>query len=938
MGRHAICRFLCLALLAASLTGCGLFRDDTVIRGQGPSLKRELARLPDLDLEPKQSVAELIASETDVLAAYRAVYGKVEDPQQNQVLGKRLADLTLAQAEELSADGSVAQPYASAVELYEGLLANMVDDEGRDKLLYQLAQSHDLAGNAAESERHLDELINRFPESPYVLEAHFRRAEMRFSQGRYAQAAADYGQVTAVGDATKYWLHASYMLGWSHFKESDLPEAAREFYRVVELTAEADAAGEAATVRQRAQQELLDDALRVLMLTLNYQDGVQSLAADMVERGKPEWQYPIYERLAQDYLKQERYLDGVAAWQVFVDENPLDLRAPYATVGMIDILAEADFPSEILPKKVEYVERYGVRSEFWQAHEADDRAGYMPTLREYLDELSQLRHAEAQRSRSSADYMLAADYYEQTIAAFPDDAKTGDTLYLLGDVYTDAGRVEASLAAYQRLVQDFPEHAQAPDAGYAALLALGTLAETAPAAERDRWATERLTAQIDFAMVFPDDTRAPTVQTAAADTLFKQGNYPDAIQLSEQLLASRTDLDATLRSTAQLIIGHGSMELGQYVAAEQAYTQYLAGDAVDAAERSGVQEQLLASVYKQGEAAEQRQDTATALTHYLRIADLAPGSELAATAHYDAVAMVETAGAFDQVAELLQSFRSRYPSDQRVAEVPARLAGLFEKQQNYAAAADEYLNVAATSADSEQRRQAHYLAAQLYLKDGDKQIALREFARYTESYPEPWDVHMAALDVQDTLLEEQGGSRLSLWKQKVAVHSRAGNNATERMNYLAAEASLQLADIDRAKFDALRLTQPLKRSLKAKQRSLKGTVDAYQRVVAFGVADFVTAANFQIADMYVALSRSIMDSDRPAGLSALELEQYEILLEEQAYPFEEQAIELHEVNLRRMWQGSSDQWTERSLGALRVLMPGRFDKNEVQVAYVDAIH
>jgi len=290
------------------------------------------------------------------------------------------------------------------------------------------------------------------------------------------------------------------------------------------------------------------------------------------------------------------------------------------------------------------------------------------------------------------------------------------------------------------------------------------------------------------------------------------------------------------------------------------------------------------------------------------------------------------------VAELLQSFRSLYPNDSRTAEVPGRLAAMFEETKDYSGAASEYLNVAATSSDPEQQRQAHYLAAELFLKDGDKARAFREFVRYTNTYAKPFDVHMAALDIQDTLLEEQGALRNLVWQKKVAVHAQARSSATERMNYLAAEAQLALADIDKAEFDSIQLTQPLKRSLRAKQKSLKQTIAGYKQVLDYGVSDFVTPANFHIADMYTQLSRSIMESDRPDGLDALALEQYEILLEEQAFPFEEQAIELHEVNLRRMWQGLNDDWTQRSLAALRVLMPGRFDKNEVQVAYVDTIH
>ncbi len=936
--------WLILVSLLAGLGGCGLFRDSSIQRIEGPRLAKEIASLPELDLEPAPTVRELIASDTEVLEAYRAIYGKIANPSANQELGKRLANLELARAEELAAEGIAIEPFESTIGLYEDLLANATDDDERDELLYQLAQSNDMAGQGKETLRYLNELISSYPDSPYVLEARFRRGEMLFSQGNFGAAVDDYAQVTAAGNSTKYWLHASYMLGWSHFKQSDLDDAATQFYQVVELTAQTDTKD----ARGRAQKELLDDALRVLMLTLNYEDGVQSLAADMRERDKPQWQYLLYERLAADYVEQERYLDGVAAWQTFVDENPLDARAPSATVGAVEILIAADFPSEIVPKKAEYVERYGVRSEFWKVHDADIRLGYEGTLRTYLNELSQLRHAQAQKSGAPKDYLAAADYYEQTMETFPDDPNTGDTLFLLGDVYTDAALPERSLEAYQRLTKQFPEHPKAADAGYSSVLAIGALSDSAPEAQRADWRARHLAAQIEFAEEYAADPRAPAVQAAAADQLFEDERFEDAIVLAENLLVSRPDLEPTLRNTSQLIIGHGSMELEQYVDAEEAYTRYLGYSDADPVAAARVEEQLLASVYKQGEAAEKGGNVAEALEHYLRIAQLGPGSELAALAHYDAIGMIEstaTAGGVlaatqkaELVADLLQSFRSLYPNDTRSAEVPGRLASMFEESNDYAAAAGEYLNVAASSSDPEQQRQAHYLAAELFLKDGDKPRAFREFVRYTNTYSKPFDVHMAALDIQDTLLEEQGALRNLVWQKKVAVHAQARGSATQRMNYLAAEAQLALADIDRAEFDSIQLTQPLKRSLRAKQKSLKRTITGYKQVLDYGVSDFVTPANFQIADMYTQLSRSILESDRPDGLDALALEQYEILLEEQAFPFEEQAIELHEVNLRRMWQGLNDDWTQRSLAALRVLMPGRFDKNEVQVAYVDTIH
>src|SRR5690606_26955113 len=60
-----------------------------------------------------------------------------------------------------------------------------------------------------------------------------------------------------------------------------------------------------------------------------------------------------------------------------------------------------------------------------------------------------------------------------------------------------------------------------------------------------------------------------------------------------------------------------------------------------------------------------------------------------------------------------------------------------------------------------------------------------------------------------------------------------------------------------------------------------------------------------------------------------ELEQYDILLEEQAFPFEEEAIALHERNAARTADGIYDEWVERSIVALGELMPVRYAKREL---------
>jgi hypothetical protein len=80
-----------------------------------------------------------------------------------------------------------------------------------------------------------------------------------------------------------------------------------------------------------------------------------------------------------------------------------------------------------------------------------------------------------------------------------------------------------------------------------------------------------------------------------------------------------------------------------------------------------------------------------------------------------------------------------------------------------------------------------------------------------------------------------------------------------------------------------------------------------------------------------------MDSERPPGLSQLELAQYELLLEEQAFPFEDNAIDIHEQNASRARDGIYDEWVKRSFDALKQLLPGRYDKPEILTGVVDEL-
>jgi hypothetical protein len=90
--------------------------------------------------------------------------------------------------------------------------------------------------------------------------------------------------------------------------------------------------------------------------------------------------------------------------------------------------------------------------------------------------------------------------------------------------------------------------------------------------------------------------------------------------------------------------------------------------------------------------------------------------------------------------------------------------------------------------------------------------------------------------------------------------------------------------------------------------------------------------------MYRQLASDMMSSQRPGDLDELALEEYEILLEELAYPFEEKAIEIHISNTQRAWDDIIDQWIAKSFERLAQMSPALYQKQELTHEVIDAIH
>jgi hypothetical protein len=247
--------------------------------------------------------------------------------------------------------------------------------------------------------------------------------------------------------------------------------------------------------------------------------------------------------------------------------------------------------------------------------------------------------------------------------------------------------------------------------------------------------------------------------------------------------------------------------------------------------------------------------------------------------------------------------------------------------------------MSAAHKDPHLARAGLWQAAEMYEKAGARMPAGRAYERYFQKYPEPLEPALEARYRVAKLAGDDGNAarEQALMREVQRTDRAAGAARTDRTRYLGGMATLALAKPLVDDYRKVALVEPLKRQLKLKKDRMELALKAYSAAAEYGVAEVSTAATYQTAELYRDFGAAMLKSQRPKGLKKDELEQYNVLLEEQAFPFEEKAIELHEVNAKRTAQGVYDDAVRDSLAALGKLRPARYGKVERAERTVDAI-
>lgn len=822
------------------------------------------------------------------------------------------------------------------IELLNTSLRDYPDAEGNDQTLYQLAKAYDQKGEYDKSRLTLEKIVKKYPKSRYYIESQFRLAEDAFSSKKYTIAEDIYTGIIGSRKNNVFYEKSLYKRGWSRFKQEFYIEAVDDFLQVVKYNKfnDYDKLG-------KSKKNLFDEYFRAIGLSFSYMGGAEPLNEYFKTNGKFRYLYYTYAHVSDVYVKQERYSDAVNTLNYFARQNPKSDHVPEAYLKAISIWKSGGFSDKMNAALAPFYAAYHPDSAYWHNKKKVDPRIYKlvkTELKNHILTVTANHHKRFLLTKKHSDFKNAYDWYNKYLDHYSAYAKKDNIHYLLGTLLAENRNYKAAIQHFEQAAFDSNLIIN-NDAAYESIILASRLASSSQSKqETSQWLGKLIHYSTLYSQQNTTDKRTNKIIAHASELAYKNNMFSETVALTE-LIAEN---DASLVSTnINTIKAHSYFKLNRFEDAEATYLDILENRNLPKKYRTPAVNGLAISIYYQGKKAEKNNGTRQATEHYARIIKVAPGSSVASTGMYDAIALSMKNELWDQAISYMKSFQRLYPSHKYSHDVAKKLSVAYLNSKQDIAAARELEQISKNENDQEYRRAALWKAGELYESKQEYRSAIRSYEEYARNFSRPFPQYMESMAKLIELYTAQNDQqRITYWQKRVLQADKKAPTTlrTDRTRLIASRAALDLAKDNYAIFTRTKLVHPLKQNLRRKKHAMQQTVNLYGRASSYGVAETTTEATHAIAEIYNEFSKALLQSERPRHLNNTELEQYEILLEDQAFPFEEKAIEFYETNLVHVKDNVYDEWVRKSHAQLKQLFPVRYQREAKLEGYINVLH
>jgi TolA-binding protein len=819
-----------------------------------------------------------------------------------------------------------------------------------------------------------NKIIEWFPKSRFIPDAHMVRAEYEFTKDapNYETAYREYEIVLQYKDTDLYDL-ALFKSAWTLWRLGRSEEAARRFLKVFQAT-ETDRKGKSRQELDELQQEALKNLVAVFVE--DEKNSAEDMFKFLVKAGGDKFAGRIVRALAEAFYDQSHYERGIEAYKLLIKLEPTspecneymlkvaqghstleswkELEADYKLV-VKDYVAPLQEPGKPKP----------VSSGWVQVQTPATLAAAEKASEKQMREDAVGLHAKAQADKTSkGEYQAAAALYKVYLSRFGKRPEAYDINYNLGEInFYHLNNAAGSAEAYLAAVRMNPKGPLSRTALYNALAAL----EVARAAEfeatkaagkkQEETATDRtLTEAMElYIKTYPTDKQIP-------ELLFRQGKLYYDYQVYDPavrqwgLLLEKYPNDKYAAGAGELILD--SFNKSEDYANIETWARRLksAPSFQTPEQQARLNGLIVGAMFKLGEQFASKGEHAKSAAAYLRAAKEFPKEPRSAQAAVNAEVEARRAADLTTLSAaakiLVDNHRSRDEAAEGVwiAATTYQEVGLFSEAANYHAVITD------SWPKNQHHKDAAYNAVLLRTTVGEHDKAIESGQKFKKYYPrdenadevtflmgkahEKADKKAEAAALYDaysrsarsvgsqiealvrlaTVKQNDERASSAALERAMQIYKTRKNAVDDRGKYYAAKARYMQGETILKKFQEVKIEgdpKQLKERLKKKAELLKKAAETFLSTAEIGAAEWTTAALYQIGVTYESFSKALLSSPPPDNLSAEEKELYTQAIDEFVVPIEERSLEAYESGWRKAIElGIFNSWTAKMREAL----------------------
>ncbi|TAL18329.1 tetratricopeptide repeat protein [bacterium] len=788
--------------------------------------------------------------------------------------------------------------YPRSIVFYRQLADNYPKTEQALTAMYNLGYLYGEEGEIVLSARYYGKVLELSPDTPYATEIHMRMGESAFNLGQYKEAVKQYGQVLA-SKREEYLQKALYKLGWAHYKLDEYGAAVEVFSRILDDEKES---------RENLKTETLDITGR------NFVEwgGVEGLKKYLAgrEAGK-KYGDLLYRKVGDLYMEASRHADAVATYTAAIEAYPLTTLALHMEQNVITAYLALQNAEAANARRQSWYERYRPATPWDEANGAALGQERDKMLEKGLRLAAIYRHSRAQRGEEAINASI--QQYERYLELFGMNTEDGYEMANSGaQAYKEAGQFRKSADLYSKVAEagDFTSHRE--NASYRRVEVLGLLFKQDPSC-----LDEYLAAHWRYVELNPESELVPKLLFAAGEIAFEAERFPAAreafVKLVEEHGGNAMNADATERVARSYFRENNFPEAEEW--ARKVKKKKPSGETLDRALKL-----ISFSVFKQAEEAEAAGDLNMASKHFFRLVDEFPEGEAAQIALYRAAEALRKLGKEEKAAAVYKRLADEYKTSRFAQSALTLSSEILSSLGDWSGVAENYENLYRLTPDAPDAAGYLFKAATAREKGSEDEKAIALFDEFMAKYPA--DGRKAEILYRQGLMLDKGGkSDKASEKYLLAWNTPAEGDAA----LFRAKAALVLADKELVSFRAVELKGDLEKALEMKETHLDVALEHLLNAATLPFSETLSEALFRAGEGFEQMKVALLESERPAGMTPEEEEEYKLLLEDKAFPLEERAIEFYKkgvdaARLAGIWNG----WIEKIYARMENLLPWAF--------------